>query len=47
MCLQAASRWKKYETDAFGNVVKVTEPNPQGGARAAGNMVDTSDRQHG
>ncbi len=27
-----ASRLKKYETDAFGNVTKVTEPNPQGGA---------------
>jgi len=27
-----AGRWKKYDTDVFGNVVKVTEPNPQGGA---------------
>jgi RHS repeat-associated protein len=27
-----AGRWKTYETDAFDNVTKVTEPNPQGGA---------------
>jgi RHS repeat-associated protein len=25
-------RWKKYETDVFGNVIKAIEPNPQGGA---------------
>jgi len=30
--LHPSSRWKKYETDAFGNVTKVIEPNPQGGA---------------
>jgi YD repeat-containing protein len=30
--VQTANRWKKYETDAFGNVTNVIEPNPQGGA---------------
>jgi YD repeat-containing protein len=28
----AAGKWKKQEVDAFGNVVKTTEPNPAGGA---------------
>ncbi len=27
-----AGRWKKYTMDAMGNLVKVTEPNPAGGA---------------
>ena len=27
-----AGRWKKYTSDAFGNLTQVTEPNPQGGA---------------
>ncbi|MBL8232135.1 MAG: RHS repeat protein, partial [Bryobacterales bacterium] len=27
-----AGKWKKQETDVFGNVVKTTEPNPAGGA---------------
>lgn len=28
----AAGKWKKYELDAHGNLVKVWEPNPGGGA---------------
>src|SRR5206468_3599988 len=27
-----AGKWKKYSTDALGNLTKVTEPNPAGGA---------------
>jgi RHS repeat-associated protein len=27
-----AGKWKKYTTDAMGNLTKVTEPNPAGGA---------------
>lgn len=27
-----AGKWKKYTSDAFGNLVQVTEPNPAGGA---------------
>jgi RHS repeat-associated protein len=27
-----ASKWRKYESDAFGNVSKTIEPNPAGGA---------------
>jgi YD repeat-containing protein len=27
-----ASKWKKHEVDVAGNLVKVTEPNPAGGA---------------
>ncbi|MFN7173089.1 MAG: RHS repeat domain-containing protein, partial [Fimbriimonadaceae bacterium] len=28
----AAGKWKKFTLNAFGNLVKVTEPNPAGGA---------------
>jgi len=27
-----SNKWKKYESDAFGNVTKTIEPNPEGGA---------------
>ncbi len=27
-----AGKWRKYESDAFGNVTKTIEPNPAGGA---------------
>ncbi len=27
-----AGKWKKFTTDALGNLIQVTEPNPQGGA---------------
>jgi YD repeat-containing protein len=45
-----AGRWKKYTSDALGNLTQVTEPNPQGGApyetyytyNAAGQMTQVS-----
>ena len=39
-----SNKWKKFERDAFGNLVSVTEPRPAGGTYATNYVYDVVNR---